>query len=434
MTNDQVANSRLRPAEAHRIIRQRLEWLLVPRNLHPNDAHRLVRRMHLHMYGPGEIIVPSGVRADCLGLIVQGQVAVRSRARRSGRAEVILLPGSTFGEAMLAHGRPSSASLQALTRCEIWFLRRSDLETLAHHRRVAQRRAFVGKVGPWGALLAAVCVLTVLALNLPPVRQAVALVPLGVGQWCSQEHYDLCTEIAWTGSTILSPGDANSWLALGTQYVGQGEVEGAERSFEQVLALAPESAEGYNNLGVIYARQGAHEQAIAAFEKALDLQPGTAAIEQNLALSLLVLQDFEGALSHYQAALALAEPTTGTLINAAIAYYEAGEPDKAVETAREALRRDENLAAAYTVLGAAALESSQPEDALADLQQAVALDGDYCQAQFYLGLAHKSLGQTAEAIVAFEQALSTAGDEETRVQIRRYLNELYQQASQPSSP
>jgi tetratricopeptide (TPR) repeat protein len=434
VTNDQVANNRLSPAEAHNIVRQRLKWLLVPRNLHPNDVHRLAQRLHLHIYRPGEIVVPRGVRADCLGLVVQGQVAVRTSTRRSTRAEVILLPGSTFGENMLAHGRPSSATLQAMTRCEIWLLRRTEVEALTKQRRAQQRAATVGKVWPWVAFLAVTCLLIVVALNLPPTRQAAAVAPLGLGQWCSQKNLDPCTELAWTGATILSPSDANAWLALGNLYVQRGEIERAERAFEQVLALAPDAAEGYNNMGVIYAQQGEHEQAITAFEKALELQPGTAIIEQNLALSLLFEGDLEGAVSHYQTAIALAQPLTNTLVNTAIAYYEAGETDRAVETAREALDLDEDLAPAYTVMGAAALESRQSEEALADLQQAVAADSSYCQAHYYLGLAYKSLGQTAEAIVAFEQALSTADDEATRVQIRRYLNELYGQESQHSSP
>jgi tetratricopeptide (TPR) repeat protein len=434
VTNDQVANRRLRPAEAHTIVRQRLEWLLVPRNLHPNDVHRLAQRLHLHIYNPEEIIVPRGVQAGCLGLVVQGQVAVHTGARRTDRAEVILLPGSTFGESMLARGRPSSATLQALTRCEIWFLNRADLQALIKQRRARQRAAALGKMGPWAALLATLCVLITVALNLSQIRQAAAVAPLGLGQWCSQRSLDSCAELAWAGATILSPGNANAWLALGNVFVKHGQTARAERSFERVLALAPDSAEGYNNLGVIYGQDGEHQQAVSAFEKALELQPGTGVIEHNLALSLLVMGQLDEALMHYQTAIALGEPLTSTLINTAIAYYESGEPDQALETAREALSLDGDLAPAYTVMGAVALESRQPEDALADLEQAVALDSDYCQGHYYLALAYKSLGRTDEAIVAFEQALATASDETTRVQIRRFLTELYGQQSQRSSP
>jgi tetratricopeptide (TPR) repeat protein len=430
---DRTANGRLGPAQAHSIIRQRLERLLAPQGLHLGDAHRLIQQLHIHIYRSGEVVLPRGAHADCLGLIVQGQVAVHTDLRRSSRARAILLPGSVFGEAMLARGRASTVTLQALGHCEIWFLRRAELQALTGERRARQRAAAVRKIRPWAGLSVGLCLAAILALSLAPVRQAVAVVPMGLGQWCSQRSQDLCAERAWILAARLAPADANPLLALGSLYFAQGEIGAAEGSFHTAMALAPESAEGYNNLGLIYARRGEQEQAVSAFQKALELQPGTAAVEQNLAQSLQALQRYDEALSHYQAAMALAEPQVSTLVNLAITYYEVGQPDKAMETAREALYRDENLAPAYAVMGAAALEARRPEEALLDLQRAIALDADYSQAHFYLGLVYKSLGQPAKAIVAFEQALSTAGDEATRVQIRRHLNELYDQDRKDSS-
>jgi Tfp pilus assembly protein PilF len=72
-----------------------------------------------------------------------------------------------------------------------------------------------------------------------------------------------------------------------------------------------------------------------------------------------------------------------------------------------------------------ALEAEALDVAVPELRQAVDLESNYTQAHFYLGLAYKSLGQTTNAVVAFEQALLTAEDEQTRVKIRRHLDELY---------
>jgi len=128
--------------------------------------------------------------------------------------------------------------------------------------------------------------------------------------------------------------------------------------------------------------------------------------------------------------LALGEPQLSTLLNMAIAYYEAEQPDKAKEMASQALRLDPNLAPAHTLLGAVALEARQPEKALPHLHHAISLDAGYGQAHFYLGLAYKSLDRSAEAIASFEQALVNAGDEVTRVRIRRHLGELYEAQDQ----
>lgn len=439
VTGNPGMEGRLGPAEVHHLLRQQLDRLAVLWGLRPSEAYGLTQQMHAHIYAPGEIILPHRVQADFLGLIVRGQVAVYTSQHRAARQLAILLPGSSFGHAGPAGSRPGSAVLQALTRCEIRFLHRADLEALANKRRAERQATRLRVLLVWSVLALFMCLGAALALRLPPVRKAVVLLPMGLGQWCSQQGgekgrapwHDRCVEWSWTMAAGLAPSDANVHLALGTFYFERGEVAAAEESFEAARALAPDLAEIYNNLGLIYAKQGIHKVAIDAFERALELEPGTAATEHNLGLSLQALQAHDEALSHYQLALAYDEPQTSTLVNMAIAYYAVGQPRKAAETARQILRNDETVVAAHTVLGAVALESRQPETALAHLHRAIALDEGYSQAYFYLGLAHQALHQPAEAIAALERALATVDEGVTRAQIRRHLKELYE-AEEPS--
>ncbi len=424
--SEQLAKARLGPAEAHDVIRQRLGGMAGQWGLRPTDTLHLARQMRTHGYAPGEIILPRGVRADCLGLVVRGQVAVHVGRRGATRLVVILLPGSTFGEKMLAQGRPSNATLQALTDCEIRFLHRADLLVLSADRRTERQAAMLGQVAKGSALLLAALLVLLLVLSLQPSRQALAVVPMSLGQWCRDHQHNSCAWQAWRVAANLVPADPNPLLALGTLHFEGGEVAVAEQYFEAARSMAPSLPEAHNNLGLIYARQGEHERAIAAFQRALALEPGIATTEHNLGLSLQAIQAYDEAVEHYQAALALGEPQANTLLNMAIAYYEAGEPERAEDAARRALGLDPHLAPAYTVLGAVALESRQPEKALPHLQRAIALDAAYGQAGYYLGLAYKSLHQTAEAIAAFEQALVSADDEVMRVRIRRHLGELYE--------
>jgi tetratricopeptide (TPR) repeat protein len=428
-----LASARLSPAEAHDIVRQRLAWVASRWNLRPADLYHLTRQARTGNYAPGEIILPSGVRADCLGLVVRGEVAAHVGQRGSTRLVVLLLPGSTFGEVMWVTGEPSQVTLQALTRCEIRFLRRADLQALSDGRRADRQAAMLWKLVKWGGLLLAAWLVIVLALILPASREALAVVPMSIGQWCSEQGRDSCTWQAWQVAANLTPADPNPRVALGTFYFERGNVAAAEQAFEAAGVLAPDSPEVYNNLGLIYARQGNHERAIEAFQKALELEPGVAATEHNLALSLQAMHRYDEAIAHYQAALALGGPQTSTLLNMAIAYHEAGQLDEAANAAQTALNSNPDLAPAYTILGAVDLESRQPEKALPNLQRAIALDATYNQAYFYLGLAYKSLGHTAEAIAAFEQALMGADDEVMRVRIRRNLSELYDAQEQSTA-
>jgi len=429
----QRMGNRLSPAEAHRVLRHELEQLVAPWGLGPSDVHWLTQQMYFHSYDPGEIILPQGAHADCLGLIVQGQVAVHG-GHRGAHTGVILLPGSTFGEAMLTEGRPSHATLQALTHCEIWFLRRAHFQALVDARRAERRAAGLWRWVGLGVVLLVVFLAGILVLSLPSTRGVAAIVPMAVGQWCQEQDLAWCAEPAWTLAANLAPDDINPLLALGTLHFEQGTLGQAEQLFEAAEVLAPESPEVYNNLGLIYARQGDHERAVSAFQEALRLEPGVAAVEHNLGVSLQALHAYEEALLHYQAALALGESQASTLVNMAVAYFETGQLDRAVDVAGRALLQDEDSALAYIVLGAVALESQQPVEALTNLHRATSLDGGSSQAYFYLGLAYKTLDQPAEAISAFEQALAIASDGVMRVRIRRHLNELYQSEEESRSP
>ena len=434
LTSDQAAEARLSPAEVHGILRNRLERVASSWDLRPEDVHHLARRMEVRSYKPGEIVLPRGVRADCLGLVVRGQVGVYTGQREEPRPIAVLLPGCSFGEVMLSEGRPSQAKLRALTRCDVRFLSRTELEALWDERRAERQTAALWRFVAGGVARLAVMLLAILVVTLPGSRNALALAPMSLGQWCSQAGYEFCVLPSWAAAANLAPADPNPLLALGTYYFEHGDMAAAERMFRAAKAKAPESAEVFNNLGLIYAHQDAHDEAIAAYEAALELEPGIAAAEHNLGLSLQAIEAYDEAVEHYQTALALGEPQTTTLVNMAIAFYAAGESSKAADAAREALLLDESLAPAHTVLGAVALESRQPEDALTDLYRAITLDDGYGQAYFFLGLAYRSLGQPAEAIAAFERALAVADDEEMRIRVRNHLRELYDEVRPGRTP
>ena len=429
-----LANTRLSPAESHDIIRQRLGHMAGQWDLRAADIPRLTRCMRTSTYAPGEIILPRGVRGDCLGLVVRGYVAVHAGERAATRLVVILLPGSTFGEMMLAQGHASNATLQALTRCEIRFLRRADLQALRDERVTERKVATLWRLVSASALLLLAVLALILALGLPASREVLAVVPMSIGQWCGEQEVDACTWQAWQVAANLAPGNPNPYLALGAFHYARGDVESALPAFEKALSLAPDLPEAYNNLGLIYAQQGEHEQAIAAFRRALELEPGIATAEHNLGASLQATHNYDEAVGHYQTSLALGGPQVITLLNLAIAYLEAGQPGDAEIVAHEALRLAPDMAPGYTVLGASALEAGQPELALSELQRAVDLDAGYGQAHFYMGLAYKGLGQPEQAIAAFEEALVHAQDDVTRTRIRRHLSELYAQQERGRYP
>jgi TolB protein len=128
-------------AQVQSIVHRRLETLAGGDLLSVAGISRLTRRLSPRQYTAGEVILKQGVRGDFLAVVSQGQVAVlspqaseASTSARSNDPTVLLLPGSTFGEAMLLEGRPSGSTLAAFTNAEIYVLRRADLLAVAQQR------------------------------------------------------------------------------------------------------------------------------------------------------------------------------------------------------------------------------------------------------------------------------------------------------------
>lgn len=420
-----MMSDRLDPAEAHGSLLLQLERLGSAGGFRPDQTRRLAQNAHFRTYAPGEVVVPARTRADCLGLVVQGWLAVYPDKAGDNGSVSFLQSGHTFGRSMLMEGRPSGATYQAVTSCRIWFICQSDLRKLVTSRDgTGAASAILPRWASRAALILAVALVLVVVLSLPPTRRAMALVPMGLGQWCSGQGYHQCAERAWSEAAALAPGDVNPVVALGILYVDQGNLAAASRAFESARALLPDSPEIHNNLGLLYATRRDHGQAVVAYRRALELDPGSPAIHHNLGTSLQLLGLNDEALAHYESAAAAGEPQANTLVNMAIVYYENEQLVQAFDAGRQAVSLDDKLAPAYTVLGATALQLGHPAEALPYLRKAASLDQTDAQALFYLGYAYNAVGQITEAREALELAMSVADDEPLRVKIRRHLDEL----------
>jgi WD40 repeat protein len=122
-------------------VRSRLEKLVGGVFLSEIGIARLTHRLVTQRYRTGETIILKGVRGGFMGIVARGQVAVHSSldqdsSRTMGNAapNMLLLPGSTFGESMLVEGRASGSTLRAMTDVEIFVLRRTDYLAVASSR------------------------------------------------------------------------------------------------------------------------------------------------------------------------------------------------------------------------------------------------------------------------------------------------------------
>lgn len=415
---------RLSPVRGRVIVRQRLARLSGRARLSETDAARLSCRLTARHYAAGEVILIEGVHGDCLGLVRSGRVAVYSSLSDRDRPTGILLPGSTFGEAMLIDGLPSSSTFRAITAAEVLFLRRADFLAAAGQRR-SRPADTIGRWLPWLAAMTLASLVIGLLLTLAPTRQAMALVPYSVGLWLEQHGHADRAETAWTLSQHLTPDWAIPHLSLGNLYLRRRQLDQAKTELEQALVSMPDLAEAHNSLGLLYAEQGDHAAAIESFQRAATLEPGQAAVEENLAFTLQLTGQRDEALRHYALARSLNPPRPLVLTNEAIAHYEVGDLNAAEAAAHQALALDSRSAPAHTVLGAVNLAQERPYTATLSLERAIDLNPTYGPAHFYLGLAYESLNRPSLAYAAFEHVVSLNHDPLARQEAYRHLSDLH---------
>ncbi len=108
----------------------------------PVDAREvLAARASLKTYGPGEAIVRRGQASLELFLIERGTVVVELPHNGGGAAELARLgPGECFGEMGLLTGEPRSATVRAVTLCDVVVIDRESFhQVLAAHPEIVDR-------------------------------------------------------------------------------------------------------------------------------------------------------------------------------------------------------------------------------------------------------------------------------------------------------
>jgi len=108
-------------------------------DLTPEEFVEVVAQLAHQTYASATVIVREGDPGDAMFVIVTGSVAVSTAARGSPLQLATMGEGDFFGEGSLITGKPRTATITALTDCELLCLSRSALDEIARtHPRVRQ--------------------------------------------------------------------------------------------------------------------------------------------------------------------------------------------------------------------------------------------------------------------------------------------------------
>ena len=240
------------------------------------------------------------------------------------------------------------------------------------------------------------------------------------------------------------PESADAAFARAIKLHESGDIEGAIRGYESILAKYPQSVQVRSNLGAAYSKLGRYEDAINQYVQALKIDPKNETIRFNLALAyykaamftdaadeltrflanapeglpqrtnaVLLLADCNVRLGKYKTViesltpLADADPNNRTV---AFLLGSALLSDGQLSRGQQLIDRvfhDEDSAEAHLLLGSTLLLADDGHGAIKEFRRAIELDAKLPTLQAWYGRALMRMGDAASAMTAFRAELET---------------------------
>jgi Tfp pilus assembly protein PilF len=168
------------------------------------------------------------------------------------------------------------------------------------------------------------------------------------------------------------PGNARAHYDLGLVFETAGDAKRAEDAYREAVRARPTFAEALNNLGLLVEAKGDHDAAIGFLERATKADANFAEAWVNLALAAEGAGKVEQAKGAYVRALALVPDDALTRANFGLLLLRAGESDAARTELREALKHaDRTSVATLQALGNGLRRAGAPAEALEAMRLAV---------------------------------------------------------------
>lgn len=190
---------------------------------------------------------------------------------------------------------------------------------------------------------------------------------------------------AFAEAAKLHPKDPKPHFFAGTLLEKQKDYTGAEREWQQALALDPSNAETVAVLANLYMETRRLDQAEAMIRKYLEFEPRNATAHLQLGRVLAAEGKGDAAAAEYQAAQQIAPQDPEVHREMAQTYYNAGKFKEAAAEFEAMLPQSPNDARLYFRTGDALLRAKDFPRAQAALLKAVQLKPDLVEA--YEGLA-----------------------------------------------
>jgi tetratricopeptide (TPR) repeat protein len=252
--------------------------------------------------------------------------------------------------------------------------------------------------------------------------------------------------VNYTGARVIAQegaGDVGAAFEEATRLHQSGDLEGAIRRYQAILAKHPGRIDVRSNLGAAFSRLGRYEDAIAQYKQALEQDRRNHTIRYNLALayykaaffaeaagewaplidalpktqaewlsSVMLLADCQVRLGEYRKVIELLSPLEATYGSDRAFAYLLGSAlisDNQIAKGQvliDRVFRGEESAEARLLMGSILLLADNAQGALKELERAVALNPKLPGVQAWYGRALMRLGDGEKAISVFKTAMA----------------------------
>jgi tetratricopeptide (TPR) repeat protein/transglutaminase-like putative cysteine protease len=128
----------------------------------------------------------------------------------------------------------------------------------------------------------------------------------------------------------LEPRHQTAWLALGSAYLLDQDMDGAQAAFTKQVEINPFDEKAYTALGMIYMYQGRNADAEAAFKKQLEVNPLDAVTQNQLMQLYLQTKRFAEAIPLIERASAADNDNASLHVSRGYAYLNVGREQDAI--------------------------------------------------------------------------------------------------------
>jgi tetratricopeptide (TPR) repeat protein len=215
-----------------------------------------------------------------------------------------------------------------------------------------------------------------------------------------------------SGASSAAGAPWRAHVASGTDFLGRGLLDDAEREFRLALESEPNNQDALAGLGRVQVERGQYAEAVPLLERATHLSSQMVSAFRTLGDAHMALGDMETAAKAYRQAVALSPESVPLRLALSNSLTEAGDYGEAASICRSTLRYVKNSplreAQVYRQLGEIYSREGKPAEAVSSLYKAAELDPRDPEIVRTLATTAVRGGLYAEAAAACKRVLELA--------------------------